>query len=164
MAKVDASSDSDTKKESKKELKLAVKKAHIIIVLLILALAGGGYAGYAKYDDLKKENQRLSNPQEAAKSEADRIKKEIASLIEVPNDEEPTIATVVDPAKLGDQAFFSKAQKDDRVIIYAKAKKAILYRPSTNKIIEVAPLNIGDTQATTPAPTAPAGTETTPVQ
>lgn len=164
MAKVDVSSEKDSKKESKKELKVAIKKAHIIIVLLVVALAGGGYVGYTKYDDLKRENQRLADPQEAAKAETIRIKEEIAKLIEVPGDEEPTIATVVDPAKLGDQAFFSKAQKDDRVVIYAKAKKAILYRPSTKKIIEVAPLNIGDTQAKTPAPTTPAGTEATPAQ
>ena len=60
--------------------------------------------------------------------------------------------------KLGDQAFFSKAQKDDRVVIYAQAKKAILYRPSTKKIVEVAPLNIGENQAQT-GQQAPAGTQ-----
>lgn len=152
MAKAEVSSG----KDSKKELKVAIKKAHVIIVLLIVVLAGGGYVGYTKYQDLKQENQRLSDPQEAAKSETDRIKNEIAALIEVPNDEEPTIATVVDPEKLGDQAFFSKAQKDDRVVIYAKAKKAILYRPSTKKIVEVAPLNIGNNEAAAPATPAPA--------
>ena len=131
---------------------------YAIIAVLVLLLAGGGYVAYNKYDELKQENQRLSDPQEAAKSETERIKQEIAELIEVPSDEEPTIATVVDPEKLGDQAFFSKAQKDDRVVIYAQAKKAILYRPSTKKIVEVAPLNIGENQAQT-GQQAPAGTQ-----
>jgi len=30
--------------------------------------------------------------------------------------------------------------------MYSKAKKAILYRPSSNKIIEVAPINIGNNE------------------
>jgi hypothetical protein len=160
-----AKSESSSEKGSKRELRLAIKKAHVIITVLVLASAAGGYFGYTKYDELQKENKRLSNPQEAAKSESERIKKEIASLIEVPTDEEPTIATVVDPSKLGGQAFFTKAQKDDRVIIYAKAKRAILYRPSTKKIIEVAPLNIGENSQPTQPTTQPAtATESAPLQ
>lgn len=144
-----------------------INKVYVIVAALVVVLAVGGYFGYKQYDSLKKENQKLSNPQEAAKAETERIKSEIAALIEVPTDEEPTVATVVDPAKLGNQEFFKKAQKDDRVVIYAKAKKAILYRPSTKKIVEVAPLNIGQTQgtaapATTPAATTPAPAATDP--
>jgi hypothetical protein len=151
-----------------KKNSVQVSRTKIFIVIAVIALVGGGYFAYQQYNSLKKENQRLSNPQEAAKLESERIQKAISALIEVPNDEEPTIATVTDPSKLGNQDFFKNAQKDDRVIIYAKAKKAILYRPSTGKIIEVAPLNIGDAQnaangqqtqqpaATTPATEAPA--------
>ncbi len=146
-----AKSDSSTKVE-KTTKKSKFNKTYAIIVVLVLLIAGGSYVAYNKYDDLKQENQRLSDPQEAAKSETQRIKNEIAKLIEVPTDEEPTIATVVDPKKLGDQAFFTNAQKDDRVVIYAQAKKAILYRPSTKRIIEVAPLNIGDNQTTNKQP------------
>ena len=41
-------------------------------------------------------------------------------------------------SKLKAQPFFAKAQDYDQVLIFEKAKKAILYRPSTNKLIEVA--------------------------
>lgn len=117
----------------------------LVIILLFLIIAGGGAFGYYKYTQLNNENKRLSaNPEEAAKSEANKVKSSVAQLIEVPTDEEPTIATVVDASKLSGQAFFAKAQNDDRVLMYQKAKKAILYRPSTNKIIEVAPINIGE--------------------
>lgn len=146
--------------KDKQTRKGRINKLNAVILVLVLLVVGGGYFGYTQYDDLKKENQKLSDPQEAAKAETERIKKEIAELIEVPQDETPTIATVVDPAKLGNQEFFKKAQKDDRVIIYAQAKKAILYRPSTKKIIEVAPLNIGNTTSTSgssaPEATTPA--------
>ncbi|MBI5357887.1 hypothetical protein HZB74_03515 [Candidatus Saccharibacteria bacterium] len=67
-------------------------------------------------------------------------------MVEVPQGEEPTIATVQDVSKLQNQAFFKNAQNGDKVLIYSQAKKAILYRPSTDKIIEVGPVNIGDSQ------------------
>jgi hypothetical protein len=65
----------------------------------------------------------------------------VGKLIILPIDEQPTVATVADLDKLKDQPFFAQAQLGDKVLIYQNAKKAILYRPSENKIIELAPLN-----------------------
>ena len=66
-------------------------------------------------------------------------------------------ATVSDPSALAGQSFFTSAQKGDKVLIYSQAKEAILYSVSMNKIINVAPLNTGDTTATT----TPSATSTT---
>jgi hypothetical protein len=79
----------------------------------------------------------------------------VGKLIVLPTDEQPTLATVVDPSKLKNQPFFAQAQKGDQVLIYTNARKAILYSPTANKIVEVAPLIIG-AQAAPPAATAPA--------
>lgn len=167
MAKAKTTKPAKTEETPVEKRKLKINKLYAVIAVLLVVIAAGGYVAYDRYDNQQKEIKRLSDPQEAAKTEADRIKQEIGELIEVPQDEAPTIATVVDPSKLGNQAFFAKAEKDDRVVIYAKAKKAILYRPSSKKIVEVAPLNIGDTNtpsgATTPATTPdPAATTQTP--
>lgn len=126
-----------------------IRKSYLAIVVLVLLLGAGSAFAYKVYDDQQKEISRLSNPQESAKAETDRIKQEVSELIELPADEDPTIATVVDSTKLNNQPFFAKAQNGDRVVMYAKAKKAVLYRPATNKIIEVAPINIGDNQKDT---------------
>jgi hypothetical protein len=42
----------------------------------------------------------------------------------------------------------------DKVLIYSRAQKAILYSPSKNKIIEVAPINLTAPTTATPVPLA----------
>lgn len=61
----------------------------------------------------------------------------VSQLIEVPANETPTMATVNDKTKLNNQEFFKNTENGDKVLIFEQAKKAYLYRPSTNKIIEV---------------------------
>ncbi len=67
---------------------------------------------------------------------------EVGKLLALPENEAPTVATVADPSKLANQPFFAKAQAGDKVLIYTDNKKAILYRPSEKKIIEVADLQL----------------------
>jgi hypothetical protein len=71
-------------------------------------------------------------------TEINDIVKKVGALVELPTGETPTVATVSDVTKLRGQEFFAKAQNGDKVLIYAKAQKAYLFRPGTNKIIEVA--------------------------
>ena len=122
----------------------------IIIALIIALLVVGGGVLFKKYDDSRKEAkkskeevQRLSNPQEAAKLELEILLERVGKLVDLPN-EQPTLATVQDASKLKEQAFFASAENNDKVLIYTKAKKAFLFRPSTNKIINIAPVNIGN--------------------
>lgn len=66
----------------------------------------------------------------------------VNQLIELPLEEIPTLATVSDVSKLADQPLFARAQAGDKVLLYPQAQKAYLYRPSTNKLIEVASLEV----------------------
>jgi hypothetical protein len=71
--------------------------------------------------------------------------------------EQPTVATVSDITKLKDQAFFNNAKNGDKVLIFKNTKKAIIYRPSTNQIIEIAPIVPGtEGESVSPTTTAPA--------
>lgn len=67
---------------------------------------------------------------------------EVGRLISLPEGETPVIATVTDQDKLSDQPFFAAAELDDKIIIYQQARKAILYRPSEKRIVEVGTVNI----------------------
>lgn len=132
-------------------------KITIVVVLILLAVGAAGYF-YTNNRKLQKQNQQLNSTlKEAAKSEPDKLKAQVGQLVEVPADESPTIATVEDATKLKDQAFFADAQNGDKVLMFPKAKKAFLYRPSTNKVINIVPINIGSDGQQSPAPTAGTG-------
>ena len=82
----------------------------------------------------------------------------MGKLLALPSDEKPTVATITDVEKLKEQVFFKNAMNNDKVLIYTKAKKAILYRPSENKIVEVGAVNINQQPRldnNTPVPVAP---------
>ncbi len=111
----------------------------ILTILLILAMLVAGYFFY-QWWSIK------NNSTEQTREESLAVIKAVERLLVLPKDEEPTIATVSDPEALKGQAFFANAKKGDKVLIYAKAKKVILYDPAADKIVDVAPLNIGAPQ------------------
>jgi hypothetical protein len=81
-----------------------------------------------------------ADPNLAIERETADLTQKIGMFMELPVGEQPTLATVTDRAKLKGQNFFESAQNGDKVLVYSKAKKAILFRPSSGKIIEVAHL------------------------
>lgn len=97
----------------------------IIAIILIISLSGGKST---KEDDQIKELQKTV--------------KLVSRLMVLPEGEQPTLATVSDASKLKDQAFFANAKTGDKVLIYPNSRKAVLYSPSLDKIVEVSSLNL----------------------
>jgi hypothetical protein len=116
-----------------------------IISLAVMFVGASGVAAYSYnlYQQSQHQVRKLQNTKETAKVEAKKTIDAVAKLIVLPHDESPTIATVTDSKKLKSQAFFAKASNGDKVLIYTKAKKAILFSPTQNKVVEVAPINLG---------------------
>jgi uncharacterized protein HemX len=114
--------------------------------IVLIALAVGLVLILKDRNHLKNEVSKLSQSQQATVNEATELNNEVGKLIQLPTDEVPTVATVIDAAKVKSQAFFASAQNGDKLLLYSKSGKAILYRPSTKKIIEVAPINLGNSQ------------------
>ncbi len=115
----------------------------LIIIIAIIVLIIAVLPSYYFYNQYKKTQALLSNPTASSNAQVKQLINEVGKLMVLPTSEQPTIATVSDITKLADQPFFAKAQNGDKVLIYTQSKKAILYRESINKIIEVAPVNIG---------------------
>lgn len=127
------------------------------IVGLVVALSIGSSVYF--YRQYRSTKALLDNPTSLAQDEIKQIIKKIGAFMVLPTNEEPTLATVLDTEKLKEQPFFAKAAKGDKVVIYTKAGKAILYRPSENKIIEAMPIAFNQPEASIssdakiPAPT-----------
>ncbi len=122
-----------------------MKKVILFLLVLVIVLGSVGSAAYF-YNQNQIAQKMLKDPTGASKEEIKAIAKALSKFMDLPTDEEPTLATVLDKEKLKDQPFFAKAENGDKVIIYTKSGKAILYRPSTGRIIDIAPINLGESQ------------------
>lgn len=124
------------------------------LVFIALLVGAGGMYLYFQYGSHKPE------------SEVEHIQKYLSSVMELPN-ESPTFATVSDVSQLSGQTFFEHALNGDKVLIYPNSKMAILYRPSTKKIIAVGPVKINTDNtlgASTSAPNDDVRTTPTPTK
>jgi hypothetical protein len=128
-------------------MKLPLPKQLPMMLLALVAVASlsGNVWLYRAYSNARQQVSATPELENAA------LLAKVRQLMSLP-DEVPTIATVTDPSKLQNQAFFAHAKTGDKVLIFREAKKAVLYNPGENRIIEVAPLS----DATTPpAPEVP---------
>jgi hypothetical protein len=131
-------------KQPKKKLKLLSAKLHVpakVSTIIIILLAVFSIFMFLQYREAK---AKLNPTVAVAKQTTDLVGK-VGKLIILPNGETPTIATVKDAAKLASQPFFTNAKDGDKVLVYNKEKRAILYRPSTNQLVNVSTVTTGDT-------------------
>ena len=113
----------------------------IVILLLLLVPSATAVYYYQKNKEARKD------PAIAQKQEIDDLVAKVKKIMLVP-DETPTLATVEDKEKLKDQPFFKDAQNGDKILIFTASKKAIIYRPSDNRVINSGPIAVtSDTAA-----------------
>ena len=114
------------------------------VVSALIILVGTGLFTVIKYQESQKEIQRLSdNSTFVTEEEFESILDMVGKHIVLPKDESPTIATVSDVDKLKEtQPFFKNAKNGYRVLVYEKAKKAYLYDPVGDKIVDVGTVNL----------------------
>ncbi|MBI2444715.1 MAG: hypothetical protein HYV42_05780 [Candidatus Magasanikbacteria bacterium] len=130
----------------------AGRKTAVVVAVIFALLALG--ALYRAFDYRRQLADLKANPQKIVQDEVTQVVTAVAKLMVLPEGETPTLATVADPSRLKDQPFFARAKVGDKLLLYTQALKAVLYDPAANKILEVAPLSLGN-PAPAPAP-APA--------
>ncbi|MDQ3007978.1 MAG: LytR C-terminal domain-containing protein [bacterium] len=102
----------------------------VVLLLVGLSLTSGYF--YWRY-----KQATIGNSAQAVEQTIKRVSK----LMQLPPGT-PTLATVSSKEALESQWFFRNAENGDKVLIYQDEKRAILYRPSNHKIIEVSTINI----------------------
>ena len=135
--------------EEKSEKKFSRMAIGFLVVLVLGVLGSGVFAAY--YYGLHKNTA----PSNKADEEVAMLVAQVGKLIDLPEGEIPTVATVADKTKLESQNFFKKSENGDKVLIYTESGRAFLYRPSTKKIVDVTVINVNEKTAEPIAPTAP---------
>lgn len=115
----------------------------------------------ASYKDVKEASQGKDSGLESATDqkklddEAVVLAKKVGEIVKLPQDEAPTIVTLKDKDALTKNLeFFRDAENGDKVLVYHQAGRAILYRPSIGKIINMGPLRTDTIPLPTDTPTS----------
>jgi hypothetical protein len=124
----------------------------LALIILAGAFELGRYSVYAGHPELAQAEQ------------ANAIIARVGKLIQLPTGETPTMATISDAAsaKAG-QPFLANAANGDVLIVYQNAGVALLYRPSSDKLIAVGPIDTSpqtQSEAQAETPIAPVATST----
>ena len=118
----------------------------IIFIVLFVLVSGFAIRFYAELSNLK------DNPQIAVHEETLRLIEQVSKLVVLPDNEEPAVATISDIEQLKNYPFFAQAKKGFKVLIYANAKKSILYDPFQGRVVEIASFNTGEQPKLSPNP------------
>lgn len=120
-----------------------------------LALKLNTYAGTKPVAAIKKPEQIPDRSQALIPVDRDEVQgylEKIQSMVIVPTDEAPSLATVVSTESLRGEVFFRNVVLQDKLFLYDTARIAILYRPSEQKIVNMAYLAEGATESPKSAP------------
>ena len=112
----------------------------IVIVLIVASIFL-----FFQYREAKNK-LKASTPAAATKQVKDTVA-QVRTLIILPPGEQPTIVTVKDASKLKSEKFYADARDGDITLVYSKAQKAILYRPSAHIIVNAAPVTVTQNSA-----------------
>lgn len=117
------------------------KDTQKLIILGLLILCAFLFTQY-------RDAQKKLHPAAEVKKQTISLVGKVSKLAVLPSGETPTVATVLHADKLKDQSFFVDAQDGDKVLVFNSKKRAILYRPSSNQIVNIAPVNVSPTGTT----------------
>ncbi len=135
----------------------------VLVLGVIVALGLFGWAEYRRQQVEKRLQQTEQQLQEVQKSTqqsgeeaAKQVLEKVKTLIDIPNDPQPTVATIVDVNKLRETSdFYKKAENGDHLII--TKERAILYDPDRGVILDVVPVVLDPNQQQAGGSPAPAG-------
>jgi hypothetical protein len=115
-------SSADTTRKRKKLRPFAV----LFLLFISVGAIGCSIFFYTKYQ----------SSQQSETAERAKALKHIGTVIDLPKDE-PTVVTVVDKNKLGNQTLAARVNNDDILFIFGQAKRIIIYRPSAQKVMDM---------------------------
>lgn len=129
-------------------------KTVIMVMSLITLIAVAGFVwSYANYTKTKNKLAAATDPntqQQLNKQEIESLVAKISKHMILPAGEEPTVASVTDADALKkEQPFYKDATNGDKLLVYMKEKKAIIYNVEMDLLVNVGPIYFNETASTT---------------
>lgn len=138
---------SDAAPKSSRKALLAIVMIALVALVLVLDLQRREAEKQLKNLSVRLEQLQTGNTQQNREA-AERIVREVRKLITIPEDIEPTVATIIDVETLRQRnSFYNKAENGNHLIV--TADRAILYDSEKNIIIDVVPVQVQQAQAPT---------------
>jgi hypothetical protein len=118
------------------------------LIAIVMAVALIGLLTWKYLETRHELNKVTSTADKTAQEQNASLVEEVSKVMVLPTGETPTIADISDVEQLKERPFFANAQNDDKVLLYAKSSLAIIYRPGTKQVVNVASI---DPQAASPS-------------
>lgn len=126
----------------------------ILILISVVALAAC-IVFYVKYRD----------SQDTVEARQKRIVAQVGRAVELPQST-PAVVTVADKSKLANKELAARVENQDMLLVYGADKRIIIYRPTTQKVVDMLRISTAVEQqpaaASAPTSTAPASTSQNP--
>lgn len=125
----------------------------VVLVALVVFLDFQRRQARAELVNLSVRLEQVQGDAAENQERADRIVERVRSLIDIPEDVVPTVATIVDVEKLRAQnAFYNKAENGDYLVV--TPTRAILFDDDRGVIVDVVPVQIEPNAAASSAASA----------
>lgn len=147
------------------------KKSKVLWYIIILVILGViAYYAWAMFTASKIiQNPGAAENQAAVAKQVESLKDRLAKLTILPAGEEPTIVQVTNADELAKtQPFYNGSINGDVIFFYRLARKAYIYSPSRNLIVNVGPVYLEEeakaatAQTATPKPAVKTPVKTAP--
>ncbi len=110
-----------------------------ILIVVIVLLAFGGYIYIIQKDTKETRGTTLGNNKEEAKQLAEIVSK----FVLVDKNQVPDIVTISDAETMvKQQSVFKGVVNGDKILVYVQDKKAIVYSPSRDIIVNILPITM----------------------
>jgi LytR cell envelope-related transcriptional attenuator len=108
-----------------------------IVVIAAVVILAKNFLTNENSDQPASQPQAEQLAEVEGETDLEKLVNRVATLIEINRSEEPTIATVQDPAllKTGQPEFYKEAEVGDRLLVWSD--KAVLYSTSKDKLLSV---------------------------
>jgi len=115
----------------------------------------------SQLEETEAQLEKIQGSAQITDEVAAQVLDEVSQLMVLPEDPVPTVATIVDVAKLrATSDFYNQAKDGDHLIV--TEDRAILYDPDQKLIIDVVPVKL--TNDSSPSPPAPPPAEPPPLE